>query len=105
MNSIALVNSFSCQQLGKSEERIYEVKYVRVNIKTKYTEQEVEKHTGWYARIFQDRWNTWLHRFKKVSAQLKKTTCGYVRKLLKMKIHVRKLRKKTCQLKRQLTVS
>lgn len=35
MNSVALVNSFSCQQLGKPEERIYEVKYIRVNIQNK----------------------------------------------------------------------
>jgi len=35
MNSVALVNSFSCQQLGKPEKRICEVKYVRVNIQNK----------------------------------------------------------------------
>lgn len=71
----------------------------------KYTEQEVEKHTGWYARIFQDWWNTWLHRFKS-SMPFKKTTCGYIRKLQKWKVNLKKTKKKkTCQLKRQLTFS
>lgn len=104
MNSIALVNSFSCQQLGKSEERIYEVKYVRVNIQNKIY-RTGGWNTGWYARIFQDWWNTWLHRFKS-SMPFEKTTCGYIRKLQKWKVNLKKTKKKkTCQLKRQLTVS
>ena len=40
MNSVALVNSFSCQRLGKPEERICEVKYVRVNIQNKIYRKE-----------------------------------------------------------------